>query len=888
MAADSALPPLSPTACATPLFLGSPAALAAKLDGASGLLAGYWRAFCERCARDADFRADNLFLPAALGDDAKLLAEAADRLRDYYRMLARSDTAGDLQFHTWCRGGTTTRRVAFCDWLAARGALTPADLVEAAEGFVGFAYKHSYMVLTVRGRSSNNQALSMALNCAVTGFIFGYKLAQHPTARFLFDYGMGRLPDLIGLFPEDGYGGEGSTYTSHVNTPLAFWTHEFLRQVAGQDLLDQPFRPNGTTLRRLLEMELRLLSPGGLLAPWDHYGWEHAVHASPYAYLARVTGNPRYLAMIPAGGMGAHAGSLAWGKDDPLWTLVWWPDAAKDYAETALPAELFGWFLPKTGAALDDPARRVRLMQVWDHSSTTIAAVGRAQINPNHLMLDVAGEPVFQDGVPPTGEDPWQFPPDRVFACLEEAARDRYLRYLGGIGGGAGTKAELAPVVRGLAPGLLGVANAVVVDDEGWYWPGSDRVGRGEFYGRAPGLQAVTADCAAFYQPQYDVARVRRSSVWSDAGFGLVVDTLDAGSEHTWTWQAYLRAETTIAGTTATVPLTNAPAVRLAWTTDAQASLTAFPTFPRAGEGLPGGSQRLELRQRGRQVRFAVAIAPGATSVSVQWLGPQRVEVIVDGQHHLLVVDNFGGDVQPLGTQQSTAAFACLRLPHGKLAELTNGLCPPPSPDIHDLPDIDTDRALQLPLFEQLTQWTATRHHADAGRLGQVDAIFAELGVPDPDPVLVLGALQSPHWPVQAAAAEVVSRRGWREASAVLREVLAAEHARPTAELYPADDAPADGRDSEERGKRWRLKVALIVALGRLRDRQAVPLLGQILADNRDFYGVYSVAAQALGRIGGQRALAALAPAFLESEVNTRTRAEFARAAIRRHNRKRR
>jgi HEAT repeat protein len=101
----------------------------------------------------------------------------------------------------------------------------------------------------------------------------------------------------------------------------------------------------------------------------------------------------------------------------------------------------------------------------------------------------------------------------------------------------------------------------------------------------------------------------------------------------------------------------------------------------------------------------------------------------------------------------------------------------------------------------------------------------------------------------------------------------------PAAELYPP--LQGDGPPPRwEQARRWRLKLALIVALGRLRDAQAVPLLQRILADGRDFYTVYSVAVQAIGRIGDARGLPALGIALTEQEVNTRSRAAFAWKAI--------
>ncbi len=871
----SALPiPAFPAAAfSAPLFLGDADAVAAKLNGADGLLRQYWAEFQQHCDADPKFRAENIFLPAALGGTA--LAEAKDLLRSYWRSLAENDTAGDYQFHTWCRCGSVLRRAVYVDWLAARGAWTPEELAEAAESFLGYGFKHAFPVLSGRGRSSNNQALSMALYLAVTGFLFGHKLTRHPTGRFLFDYGWGRLPDLIGLFPGDGYGGEGSTYTSHVNTPLAYWTAEFLAQVTGESWLDRPFRPNGTTLRRMLEIELHLVSPGGLLAPWDHYGWQHAINASPFAYLAKANADPRYLALIPALGMWPNPGYLAWGSDDQLWTLVWWPDAFRSAADSALPADLFGWFLPKTGAALDDCTRRARLMQVWDLASGSIAGVGRAQVNPNHIMFDLAGEPVFQDGVPDVDADPWEYPADKVLAVLDAQQRDRFLLYLGSIGGTA--KADLKPVVKGLAPGLIGAANAIVVDDEPWFWPGGVRVGTPEFYARTPEFQAVAADCADFYRPHYDVRRARRSSLWTASGVGLVVDDLVADSAHSWTWQVYVRSDTVIDGDGARIQLTNGHHVRLAWEAGIEAKLVPVNGYPRSLDGVPGGSQRLELRRRAQSARFAVAIVPDATTVYLHCRGATRVSVSVDGKIHEFVAANFAARSVSIGNRDTTAVFAWFS-PGGLLTGLKRETLRSTRPDVLDISDIAEDRDLQFAKLERLSRWTAERCAPGATRLSQIDAVLAELKTKRADPDVLHAALTSPHWPVQLAAVDAIGRRGLTVFATELRELLAAEQAIPKDELYPPETAT--GASKEDLAKRWRLKAGLITALGRLGDVAAVPLLGQILRDNRDFYIVYSNAAQALGRIGGEAALAALAPAFAESEVNTRMRAEFAREAI--------
>jgi len=553
------------------------------------------------------------------------------------------------------------------------------------------------------------------------------------------------------------------------------------------------------------------------------------------------------------------------------------------YDKRGLPGELFGWCLPKTGAALDDPARRARLMQVWDFSAGTIAGVGRAQVNPNHVTFEIGGEPVLTDGIPAPDTDPWHYPVDKVFERLDSVARARYAKYMGGIN--AGHTAELENIARGLAPGLIGGANAIVLDDQPWYWPGETRTGKAVFYAKAPEMQVVTSDATAFYRPTYDVTRMRRTSLWTDAGFGIILDDCEAESPHSWTWKAYLRPDAVLDGSTAHVRLPNGKSVLIVWTPACDCRLVDVAGFPRTEEGR---SKRLELTKRGTHAAFSVMIAPVARAGRVKQVSKHLIEVRVDDRIHLLLLDQHSGESTRMYGRQTTAPYAWHK-PEGRLVEIHDGLTPEATPDVHDLPDIAADRDLQLPEFEALCKWTAERTVPAASRLSQLDACLAEIPQAVPGTAGLEAALRSPHWPVQCAAAEVVGRARMRAFAPMLRELLAAEHAIPEAELYPPvnstpqpEDAPPPppGADAEAPAKRWRLRTALIVALGRLGDRESVPLLHAILADGHDFYPVYSVAAQALGRIGGDDARAALATALAESEVNTHTRAQFALQAL--------
>jgi hypothetical protein len=353
----------------------------------------------------------------------------------------------------------------------------------------------------------------------------------------------------------------------------------------------------------------------------------------------------------------------------------------------------------------------------------------------------------------------------------------------------------------------------------------------------------------------------RRTSLWSKEGFGVVCDTLQARSSHTWRWQVHLRPEVELDGNSVRVRLPNGKHLLLAWEAVEGARTTLLEGFPQTQEKR---CCRLDLLKAGSTAEFAVVIAPDAASASVRRVDAGTVEVVIDGRRHRITI------------------------PQGRNVEV-------PVPDVLSLPDIEVDgepfpdvaRAscpLPLSLPPQSLGRRAGRPSHEAreaeatgagGSHSAIDTCFEQLTVPHPDADALLAALRDQRWPVQIAAAEVLGRCGCTQAAPELRALLKAEHAISVGTLYPPD-----GATGEAAGKRWRLKVALIVALGRLRDRDSVPVLGRILADHHDFYPVHSVAAQALGRIGGPDALVALTPALKDGEDNTQLRAKAARVVL--------
>jgi hypothetical protein len=418
-------------------------------------------------------------------------------------------------------------------------------------------------------------------------------------------------------------------------------------------------------------------------------------------------------------------------------------------------------------------------------------------------------------------------------------------------------------------------------------FPGGSRVGRPVFYERGEKLQAVSADCASFYQPVTDVTLARRSTLWTSAGFGLCVDTLRAERSHTWRWQAMLRPNLERGAEQARVRLHSGASVLLHWTAVNEQRVKNIEDFPKNKDELDFEPYcaRLELLREGAESGFTVLFAPDAEDAAVERLDAHRVAVEIDGARHELVVDNFERRALAWAGGETDAVFAWCA-PDGTVAERRDGVRTPAPEQTHTLPDIDEERGpaegspiaplLGFALHEGV-------EGAGATRWARVDRTWAQLDAERPDLAPIGEELERGPWPNQMAAAEVAGRLGPKSAGSLaplLRRMLEAEHAIPAETLYPPVDQGLDAEEAEQAGKRFRLKAALASALGRLRDAEAVPLLRALIADDRDFYPVYSQAVRALARIGGSEARAALQPALADHETNTQSRARDADAAL--------
>jgi hypothetical protein len=210
-----------------PLLVPDLDRLRQKLASPSPLLGELLARFRKRLVDDVENRAANIHLLALLGESDAISESKAVMLREAQVWRTRGAEEDGIENHTWCVAPSPMRLAVYYDWHAHLGAWTETESRVIAEALLHFAYEHASAVLRGRIPSSDNQSFSLALCCAVIGHIFRDLPTVAQRARSLHEFGMRRLGLVLGLSPRDGYLGEGSTYQSHVVSPLAMCAAAF-------------------------------------------------------------------------------------------------------------------------------------------------------------------------------------------------------------------------------------------------------------------------------------------------------------------------------------------------------------------------------------------------------------------------------------------------------------------------------------------------------------------------------------------------------------------------------------------------------------------------------------------------------------------------------------
>ncbi|MHB9023058.1 MAG: HEAT repeat domain-containing protein [Armatimonadota bacterium] len=157
---------------------------------------------------------------------------------------------------------------------------------------------------------------------------------------------------------------------------------------------------------------------------------------------------------------------------------------------------------------------------------------------------------------------------------------------------------------------------------------------------------------------------------------------------------------------------------------------------------------------------------------------------------------------------------------------------------------------------------------------------------------MLVDALRSDDWTVQLAAADVIGELGLTQAVPMLLTLFAEAEAeipypplrkcwRGSKRLRLSNDEGSDPDLPMPIGvKRWRVKRAVVTALGKLGDQRAVVPLEQALLRCDDFFPVQSQLAVALGRLGASSSIAVLERCLHHAEVNLRFHAQLSYALL--------
>lgn len=581
------------------LFVPDLQALRAKIARGRGMVGYLWRNIQALPNADSNGRYYPAFRYLITGEE-EYAQQALQEIKQAMEFYRAGDFSMDVHFHTWCNSAPMARLAIMFDWIADSPQVSAADASEIKEAMLDYTLKHPYNIAKSRVLTFDNQISAMSFCCALVGYLFGIKRGKDLRAQRLLNAGIMRFPDIFALSPAGGYSYEGSTYFCQIVAPIVSWYCALMEQITGEEIVTHPFPPSNVTPEEILRTYHRIIGPSGLMPPWDHYGWMRCASTMGLAYLSRKTGDPTPLATIERLGLGAEPGYIAWGSDDKMWTLLWWPDEIE-------PAGDFdrAWAIPNVGGALVEPRKAWRLFQAWDECSPGVYC-GRAQVNPNMLTLDCWGSPIFTDGIPTVDGCPlFDYPLDAFRNVLGEGELDSIANYYRTFI----PNWQPQQFVKGFGYGCLGGSNSIVINDEGFYTPTTPREGRLTAFANLPQVQCLAAEVADYYRPHYPIETMVRTSLLVRDVYYLVRDTIrTCGTSLRFDWQVFTRGTVTSEGQNAHIATPEGVQVAiLPLNPEARLEVTEVPNFPR---GIENHSTRIRYRVDGANVDLPFLIIP--------------------------------------------------------------------------------------------------------------------------------------------------------------------------------------------------------------------------------------------------------------------------------------
>lgn len=459
------------------------------------------------------------FLAYLLTGDEYFASAGKRRLLQLADTVAVRETGTWTQMHTWCDSFPFARWILLSDWIWDAPVLTAEEKTQVQERYLYYLWAHPYQRLLARplaGTPCNNQNAAMALACVIGGYLFGVKRDDNVRARQLLSLGLPHLIKFATAFPQGGYSFEGSNYMAGVNAFLLPFAIDLIEAVSGMDVLDVREDAHCASPREVLQAIMRLTTPQGLTLPWDCAGYSRAEFTHAAAYLAFRTGDHAPLDFLDSLGEWERPSHTGWGFDKTLWTLLWSLRAA----ELPLPHPSTQWTLnhaePGIGAGAAGPAGRLFHFQMWDRNHWP---PGRAQFNPNSIILTYDGSPLLLDG-----------------QCVESAKAGKFAQQ------DCYFHRHDIQAEDNFGIGTVGAHNALIFDGEEHFAPRGSPEGRLCHSHYGPGVTLFESEASDCYRERYDAQSLRRASLILGDHWVLVRDRIECLSPHKITWRAHTRS----------------------------------------------------------------------------------------------------------------------------------------------------------------------------------------------------------------------------------------------------------------------------------------------------------------------------------------------------------
>lgn len=450
---------------------------------------------------------------AVITREPRDIENAKTMIRAYIDKLDLMNYCMGLQFHFWCFAFPHAKICIYFQWLCELGVYSEEEKEEISARLLNYQFTNFYYGMRTKPEPEcvDNQTLSLALSNVIVGFLFTQGAKRSHIAEIMLRDGLKRIPEILGGFPKSGYTGEGSTYMDVVIGPSIWITVEVLERIWGKkDLLFAKFPPSMVRPIDMLKLIADSWMPGGLLLPWDNYGYQLGIR-SALAYVAKKTGEPVYCDKLEHAVWSYDVGA-GWAYDDLVWTLVHFPEKVNrgEYER--------GWFVPEVGGVICKNDRYV--FQMWDESAPNYPT--RMNCNPNSVVFNAFDVPLSADGA--KSHDCRRFEFDTTWKTVNYLKMNENTSF-------------------NFGEGCVGGHSCILIDGNEAMMAVTDGE-QTDVEHCAKDENSVTGDVTPVYKQNYpDIELVRRKTTLLGEKFFLVEDVVRADKVHTVTARFVLRPE---------------------------------------------------------------------------------------------------------------------------------------------------------------------------------------------------------------------------------------------------------------------------------------------------------------------------------------------------------